>query len=59
MIEGVTAAALEGQAKNTGTFRLGEVKTERDTPDVCKKCICYSTNEATVDLGTVTENSKR
>lgn len=59
MIEWVTAVALQGQTKKAGTFHLGEVKTEQDTPDVCEKCLCYSINVVTVDLGTVTENSKR
>ena len=58
MIEGVTAVALQGQTKKTWTFHLEEVKTEHDTSDVCEKCVCYSTNVATVDLGTPTENSK-
>jgi len=59
MIEGVTAVAIQGQTKEAGTFHLGEVKTEHGTPDVCKKCICYSTNAATVDLRTLTKISKR
>lgn len=59
MIERLTAVVLQGQTKKTRTFQLVEVKPEPVTPDVCKECICYSTNAAIVDLGMVTESSNR
>lgn len=59
IIKGLTALVLQGRAKKTRTFQLEEVKFEHVTPDVCKECICYSTNAATVDLGTLTESSNR